>query len=107
MRWRTAQYKKIVVCTVDTDVSVLLMSYVSQFYDLCADVNIYAHLVNSALCTFGEFSIEYYDVVSAIFDLGKEKCNALPFCYAFTGCESDVKFLFKGQIQGVERIPPK
>ena len=88
----SAQYKKIVVCTVDTDVLILLMSYVSQFYDLCTDVNIYAHMVNSAC--------EYYDVISAIFDLGKETCNALPFFYAFTGCET-IKFLFKGQMQGV------
>ena len=47
------------------------MSYLSQFYDLFTDVNIPTHMVNSAC--------EYYDVNSAIFDLGKEKCNAVPF----------------------------
>ena len=67
----SGQYKKIVVRTIDTDVLILLMSYVSQFYNLCTDVNIYAHMVNSAC--------EYYDVINAIFDLGKETCNALPF----------------------------
>ena len=44
----SAQCKKIVVRTIDTDVSILLMSYVSQLYDLCTDVNIYAHMVKSA-----------------------------------------------------------
>ena len=42
----STQYKKIVVRTVDADVLILLMSYVSQFYDLCTDINIYAHMVN-------------------------------------------------------------
>ena len=73
---------KIVVRTVDTDVLILLMSYMSQYKDLCTDVNIYAH-VNSAC--------ENY-VISAIFDLGKETCNAFPFFYAFTECDTQVSF---------------
>ena len=56
------------------------MSYVSEFSDLCTDVNIYAHMVNSAC--------EYYDVISAIFDLGKETCTTLTFFYAFTRCNT-------------------
>ena len=36
----SAKYKKTVVGTVDTGVLILLKSYVSQFYDLCTDVNI-------------------------------------------------------------------
>ena len=75
----SAQYKKIVVRTVDTDVLILLMSYVSHFYDLCTDVNIYIRMVNSA---------HQYYVISAIVDLGKETCNALPIFYAFTGCDT-------------------
>ena len=59
----------IVVRTVDP-VLILLMSYATQFYDFCTDVNIYAHMVTSAC--------EYY-VTSAIFDLGKDTCDALPF----------------------------
>ena len=51
-------WHKIVVSTVDTDVLILLMSYMSQYKDLCTDVNIYAHMVNSAC--------ENYDVISAI-----------------------------------------
>ena len=65
------------------------MSYVSEFSDLCTDVNIYAHMVNSAC--------EYYDVISAIFDLGKETCNALSFFNAFTGCDTVSSFFSKGK----------
>ena len=45
LTWHTlhcisAKYKKTVVGTVDTDILILLKSCVSQFYDLCTDVNI-------------------------------------------------------------------
>ena len=80
----SAQYKKIVVYTVDTDILISLMPYVSQCYDLCTDVNIDAHMVNTAC--------EYYDVISTLFDLGKETCNAFPFFYAFTGCDTVSSF---------------
>ena len=72
------------VHTVDTDVLILLITYVSQFYDLFTDISICAHMVNSAC--------EYYDVISAIFDLGTETCNALPFFYAFTGSDTACNF---------------
>ena len=84
----SAQYKKIAVRTVYTDVLILLVSYVSQIYDICTDVNIYAHMVNSAC--------EYYDVISAIFDLGKETCNILTFFNAFTRCKTVSSFFSKG-----------
>ena len=47
------------------------MSYVSQFYDLCTDVKIYAHLVNS----------------------GKE----ITIFYVFTGCDTVSSFFSKGK----------
>ena len=40
---------------------------------------------------------EYYDVISAIFDLGKETCNALSFFNAFTGCDTVSSFFSKGK----------
>ena len=69
----SAQYKKIVIRTVDTDVLFLLMSYMTQLYGLHTDANIYV-MMNDA-----NSACEYYDVISAIFDLGKETCNALAF----------------------------
>ena len=66
-----------------------------SIYDLCTtDVNIYAHMVNSAC--------EYYDVISAIFDLGKETCNSLPFFYAFTGCDTVSRFFSKGKCRACD-----
>ena len=63
------------------------MSYVSQLYNLCTDVCIYTHMLNSAF--------KYRDVISAIFDLGKETCSALPFFNAFTGCDTVSSFFWK------------
>ena len=63
------------------------MSYVSQFYDLGTDVNVFAHVVNSAC--------EYYDVISAIFDLDKETYNVFTFFYAFTGSDTVSSFSSK------------
>ena len=65
------------------------MPYVSEFSDLCTDVNIYAHMMNSAC--------EYYDVISAIFDLGKETFNILTFLYTFTRCKTVSSLFLKGQ----------
>ena len=65
------------------------MSYVSEFSDLCTDVNIYAHMVNSAC--------EYYNVISAIFDLGKETFNILTFFYTFTRCKTVSSFFSRGK----------
>ena len=49
------------------------MSYMTQLYGLHTDANIYA-MMNDA-----NSACEYYDVISAIFDLGKETRNALAF----------------------------
>ena len=40
---------------------------------------------------------EYYYVINAIFDLGKEASNALPFFYAFIGCDTASSFFSKGK----------
>ena len=64
------------------------MSYMSQFYDICSDVEIFAEMVNSH---------EYYDIMTAVGALGKETCYALPFFYAFTGCDIVSNFYTKGK----------
>ena len=40
-------------------------------------------------------SCEYYDDISAIFDLGKETCNVVPIFHTFTGCDTASSFLSK------------
>ena len=80
------QYKLIIIRTIDTDVLILLISYVSQFYNMCSDVEIFSVMVNSH---------EYYDIMTAVGTLGKETCYALPFFYAFTGCDIVSSFYTK------------
>ena len=50
---------------------------------------IYSHMINS--------SPEYYDIICAAQTLGKEVCDALPFLYAFTGCDIVSSFFSKGK----------
>ena len=83
------QYKKVVVRTVDTDVLILLISYVGQFYEKCSNIWIYANIMNS--------SCQYYDIIAAVDALGSETCVALPFQYAFTGCDIVSSFFSKGK----------
>ena len=82
--------------TVDTDVLVLLMSYVCQFYEKWSHFEIYAHMVNS--------SCQYYDIIAAIKALETETCAALPSLYEFTGC---FEFLLQGKAQGVGCVAAK
>ena len=63
------QYKRIDVCTTDTDVLILLVSSFSQYYKLCGDIEIYGDMLNSYL--------QY--IISAALALDKEICNSSPF----------------------------
>ena len=76
-------YKNVLVRTIDTDVLVLLLAHIPQV----DDVNIHAYLVNSD---------KFYDVQKFIRTLGPITCKALPFFYAFSGC--DVEFLREGKV---------
>ena len=82
------KYKKIVVRTVDTDVLALLLSYVSQVHDSSSNTVIYAHMVNS--------NQEYYNITAAVDLLGTDTCKALPFLYAFSGCDIVSSCFFYG-----------
>ena len=79
-------YKRIVVRTIDTDVLILLISYISQYHELCENIEIYAEMVNS-VCQ--------YDIIGIVRAFGKETCDALPFFYAFTGCDTVSSFFSK------------
>ena len=84
------QYRRIVVRTIDTDVLILLMSYVAKYHEICGEgITVYAHMVNS--------SCEFYNITSAVESLGKETCSALPLFYALTGCDIVSSFFSKGK----------
>ena len=40
-------YERIIVRTIDTDVLILLISYISQYHELCQEIEIYVDMVNS------------------------------------------------------------
>ena len=77
-------YKNVLVRTIDTDVLVLLLAHIPQV----DDVNINAYLINSE---------KYYDVQKIIRTLGPITCKALPFFYAFSGCDIVSSFYGKGK----------
>ena len=81
-------YKRVVVRTIDTDVLILLISYVGQYFYLNSDVDVYAELINTPT---------YYNIIEICKSLGLDICNALPFFYAFTGCDIVSSFYNKGK----------
>ena len=84
-------YESILVRTIDTDVLVLLISHIGQIE--LGDVNIYAYLINSD---------KYYDIRGIIHKLEAGICRALPFFYAFSGCDTVSSFYGKGKCKAYD-----
>ncbi len=78
------------VCTVDTDVVVILIGKFHHLLTLCPDVNVWA--------AFGTGKSFTYYYVNAIYeDLGKEKSLAVPVFHSFTGCDTTSAFFGRGK----------
>ena len=86
-----AQFKRIIVNTIDTDVLVLLISYVGRVEEMDPDMEIYAYLTSGK---------KYYNIVEISKSLGKEVCLALPFFYCLTGCDTVSSLTGKGKCKG-------
>ena len=84
-------YNVIVVQSIDTDVLVLLLAYVAGE---ATSSNRNAFHVFFKLVTSDP---TWYDVVAIIKQLGIDICKALPFFYAFTGCDTVSSFSGKGK----------
>ena len=80
-------YKRIVVRTIDTDVLILLISYLS-FTDYDKSVDVYAEMINSSL---------FYGIGKTVEFLGSNICKAMPFFDSFTGCDIASSFYGKGK----------
>ena len=80
-------YKRIVVRTIDTDVLILLISYLS-FTDYDRSVDVYAEMINSSL---------FYDIGKTVEFLRSDICKAMPFFYSFTGSDIASSFYGKGK----------
>ena len=77
-------FHNIVVRTIDTDVLVLLISYI-PYLDAVCQSNIYAMMGTGG-------NIDYYDVNNISSTIGYSFCKGLPFFYSFTGCDSVSSF---------------
>ena len=84
------KFERIVINTIDTDVLVLLISYVGRMKSIGPSPNleIYAYL------TAGK---KYYNIREITKSLGKEVCLALPFFYCLTGCDTVSSLNGKGK----------
>ena len=73
-------YEFVLVQTIDTDVLVLLISFAGTFGG--ESISVYAALSSPT----GD--VTYYDVKDIASKIGLDAANALPFFYAFTGCDT-------------------
>ena len=75
----TGKYKNILACTYDTDVLMLLISSFHHFSSTSIDL----------VCQFGfGAKKKYYCIKTIASSLGPNKCKALPFFHAFSGCDT-------------------
>ena len=72
----------ILMRTIDTEVLVLLISYIGKVE--LNDIEIHVYIINSD---------RYYNIKQIIRELGSDIFLALLFFYAFTGCDSFLQFL--------------
>ena len=85
--------KNIVVRTIDTDVIVLLLAY--RYFAGNFDLNVYAMLASK--------DISFYNINELSVQFGEKKCQALPFFYCFTGCDSVSSFFNQGKCKFWDR----
>ena len=79
-------YKKIFVQTSDTDVFILLLAYFPSIRENCT---------SAIYCKYGLGSnTKHYHINALADEVGYDICRALPFFYAFSGCDT-VSNLFK------------
>ena len=83
-------YTNCLVCTVDTDILVILLGKFHQITSLCHNARIWV--------AFGSGkNYMHYDVNAIYEGLGREKCLSLPVFHCFTGCDTTSSFYGKGK----------
>ena len=73
-------FSHVVIYTGDTDVMILLLSFCRKAaqFEYC---NIYVYFAHQG-------NLTVYDVKAICLNIGLSFCNALPFFYAFSGCDT-------------------
>ena len=80
----------VVVKSIDHDVFILLIAYVAKRSESVAiKCDIYFKLISS--------SPTWYNISNIVESHGKDVCEALPFFFAFTGCDNVSSFHGKGK----------
>ena len=83
-------YAVVIIHSIDYDVLILLISYVAQQMDIDAfRTNLFFKMVSS--------SNTWYDIISLVNEMGIDICKALPFFFAYTGCDTVSSFHSKGK----------
>ena len=80
----------VIVSTVDTDVVVILVGTFCQLKKMRPDVQLWVAFGNGK-------HYKRYHINSICEQLGEDKCVALPFFHAFTGCDTTSQFNGKGK----------
>ena len=79
--------------TIDTDVLILLISFVGRKENIDPSIRIYAYL------TAGK---KYYNISEIAKKLGKDVCIALLFFYCLTGCDTVSSLTGKGKCKALD-----
>ena len=83
-------YSFVMVRTIDTDVLVLLISF--TFRGDIPNGSVYA-----ALRCSSDSNVKYFSINDIVRELGDDVTRALPFFYAFTGCDTTSSIFNKGK----------
>ena len=86
----TQGFSSIIVRTIDTDVLVLLIAHASSV-TLVTESSIFAAMYST------DNNVTYYDINGTASKLGEHTVRALPFFYAFTGCDTTSSIFGKGK----------
>ena len=84
-------FEKIVINTIDTDVLILFIANLSSYLRKKLRVLVYAKMVRSGI---------HHNLSAMILELDHSICEALPFLYAFSGCDTLSSFFSKEKCKG-------
>ena len=87
-------FNDVVIRTVDTDVLLLLIAY--RHWETNTDSKVFGWMAASK-------DVDYYDINHISSILGEERCKAIPFFHAMTGCDTTSYFFNHGKCKFWDR----
>ena len=83
-------FKQIVINTIDTDVLILLIANFLTHLRNNSGISVYVKMIRSGV---------YHDLRVMILELDHSICEALPFFYEFSSCDTVPNFFSKGKCE--------